>query len=101
AVFAAKEGISDKKTTTVIAKIAELPPQQAKTGLAGDPRLPKVTIEKPERFGSEHASVQSMPVLERCQSRAAERMGRRCNTNSCSRPGQFVSKPTTDASPLC
>ena len=28
-----------------IAKIAEIPPQQAKTGLAGDPEIAKVTIE--------------------------------------------------------
>jgi len=27
---------------TVIAKIAEIPPQQAKGGLAGDPGLPKI-----------------------------------------------------------
>jgi hypothetical protein len=27
-----------------IAKIAEIPPQQAKNGLAGDPELPKLKI---------------------------------------------------------
>ena len=53
-----------------IAKIAEIPPQQAKAGLAGDPgcqRLPKLKSKISPREARRRREIQSLPEAPECQ----------------------------------
>jgi hypothetical protein len=48
-----------------IAKIAEIPPQQAKAGLAGGPRLPKIAKIEKQNLITGGAETQRNPVIAR------------------------------------